>query len=139
MTTKDQLDKLSSQWVIYQNEKLFINSATISSAGIITFKTNKRQFSLPEEYFNIADFQIMEKETENKYLAAPVKPASDVIASTIIGTNASELTTILMDNIKRIQSDAGYIAQAEAINNNVKSIIEVAKAQIDAFKVMKGI
>lgn len=139
MTTKEQLDKLSSQWVIYQNEKLFINSATISNAGIITFKTNKRQFSLPEEYFNIEDFQIMEKETENEYLAASVKPASDVIASTIIGTNASELTSILMDNIKRIQSDAGYIAQAEAINNNVKSIIEVAKAQIDAFKVMKGI
>lgn len=139
MTTKHQLDKLSSQWVIYQNEKLFINSATISNAGIITFKTNKRQFSLPEEYFKIDDFQIMEKETQNEYLAAPVKPASDVIASTIIGTNASELTTILMDNIKRIQSDAGYIAQAEAINNNVKSIIEVAKAQIDAFKVMKGI
>ena len=139
MTAKHQLDKLSSQWVIYQNEKLFINSATISNAGIITFKTNKRQFSLPEEYFNIEDFQIMGKETENKYLAEPVKPASDVIASTIIGTNASELTSILMDNIKRIQSDASYIAQAEAINNNVKSIIEVAKAQIDAFKVMKGI
>ena len=62
MTTQQQLDTISNKWVMYQNEKIFINSATLTKAGLIKFKTNKQQFTLVEEDFNINDFEIMAQE-----------------------------------------------------------------------------
>lgn len=130
-----ELTEIERNHVEFKGEKFYIERFDIQT-GIIRIYTNRRTLIINEEDFDINDFKMMDKgETfDNPYLPSPVDP----IKSTIIGTNAGELTNILMDNIRKIKEDPGYIAQADAINNNVKSIIDVAKAQIDAFKVMKG-
>ena len=130
-----ELTIIEKNQVEYKGEKFYVERFEIQN-GLIRVYTNKRTLIINEEDLDINDFKILDKpsQTENPYLPIPVDP----ISSTIIGTNAGELTNILMDNIKKIKEDPGYIAQADAINNNVKSIIDVAKAQIDAFKVMKG-
>lgn len=43
---------------------------------------------------------------------------------------AVQLKTILMDNIEKIKTDKEYIPQAQAINDNVKTVIDLAKTEV---------
>lgn len=58
--------------------------------------------------------------------------ASQAIMQSV--TNADELERILMDNIKKVQTNPEYIKQATAINNNVNSIININKMKLDFAK-----
>jgi hypothetical protein len=49
-----------------------------------------------------------------------------------------DLATILMGNIKKLQDDASFIDQSKAINETAKNIIELKKAQVEAFKAVRG-
>ena len=50
---------------------------------------------------------------------------------------ALEVKDILMDNIRKVQTDRNYIPQAEAIRENVDTLIELAKTEIAYVAVMK--
>lgn len=41
-------------------------------------------------------------------------------------------------NIKMVQLDKAYIPQATEVNNQIKSLIEIGKMEIEAFKLIKG-
>lgn len=47
---------------------------------------------------------------------------------------ANELITILKDNIAKVKVSPNYIKQAQAINNNVNSILHVQKLKLDMIK-----
>ncbi len=49
-----------------------------------------------------------------------------------------DVKSIIKNNIEKVQSDKSYIPQAMEVNNQIKSLIEIAKMEIDAFKVLKG-
>jgi len=62
-------------------------------------------------------------------------------AVTIFGKNKSELNSLLTaikENIELIKKDDKNIPKAKAINESVKSIIEVFKLEIDAVKITKN-
>lgn len=46
----------------------------------------------------------------------------------------SDLKTILMDNIQKVQVDEDYINQARSINQSVGNVIKLAKMQLDLLK-----
>lgn len=46
----------------------------------------------------------------------------------------SDLKTILMDNIQKVQVDEEYINQARSINQSVGNVIKLAKMQLDLLK-----
>lgn len=54
------------------------------------------------------------------------KPKIEALSAT------AELKNILMDNIRKLSKDRTYIHQSAAINDTVKTIIEVAKTEIQA-------
>lgn len=43
---------------------------------------------------------------------------------------ATELKDILLDNIKRVQSNPEYVKQATVINNNVNTLVNLTKLQM---------
>lgn len=47
-----------------------------------------------------------------------------------------DLQEILMDNIKKLKGDKDYIPQAQEINANVRSMIDLAKAEIEYMKTL---
>ena len=137
MTPQDHLSTLQKQWVIYQEQKIFINSATLSKAGLITFKTNKQQFILPEEDFLIEDFEIMEqtpKTQDNQYLATPVQQDTQSVQ---IFNNTNSIISTLMESINNVKNGTN-IEQAQTINDLSKTVIEAVKTQVLAVKVMQG-
>lgn len=137
MTTQDHLSTLQKQWVIYQEQKIFINSATLSKAGLITFKTNKQQFILPEEDFLIEDFEIMSNTPttqDNQYLSAPTQQDTQSVQ---IFNNTNSIISTLMESINNVKNGTN-IEQAQTINDLSKTVIEALKTQVLAVKVMQG-
>lgn len=137
MTNQDHLSTLQKQWVIYQEQKIFINSATLSKAGLITFKTNKQQFILPEEDFLIEDFEIMAQTPttqDNQYLATPVQQDTQSVQ---IFNNTNSIISTLMESINNVKNGTN-IEQAQTINDLSKTVIEAVKTQVLAVKVMQG-
>jgi hypothetical protein len=49
-----------------------------------------------------------------------------------------DLIAILKNSITKIQANPGYINQTKAINNDVNSIINIAKLKLDLFKQTKA-
>ena len=137
MTIQEQLKTLHGKWVEYQGEEIFINSTSVSRSGIIKFQTNKQQFHLPEEDFNLEDFKVMQKE-ENKYLETPVNQSQEIAQGAQIFNNTNSIITTLMESINQVKQGTN-IEQAQTINDLSKTVIEAVKTQVLAVKVMKGI
>lgn len=66
-------------------------------------------------------------------LTPALQAKQDTIVSPVNST-ISQLQTILLDNIEKVKKDANYIPQAKAINNDVNSIINLAKIQVMLIK-----
>lgn len=65
-------------------------------------------------------------------LNVPTIVDKPVEAPQMLGTPglAGNLREILLDNIERLKNDKEYIPQAEAINENVKTMIDLAKTEV---------
>ena len=70
---------------------------------------------------------------------AVVHKAGEAV-KTVIGDNASKLNEILMDNIKKLVEDPSpaNLSRSKEIRENVRGIVDIAKTQIEMFKVTKG-
>jgi len=51
---------------------------------------------------------------------------------------SNKLIDICNDNIEKVQKDKAYIPQAQAVNNNVNSILHIAKLRLDVMKHFKA-
>jgi hypothetical protein len=87
--------------------------------------TYDRGFGAAEEFLS-AWVEIISPEQAEEQKAVAV-----IVAETNL---VDDLTAILKDNIRKVQSDAKYIPQAQAINNNVNSIINLTKLKLDIYK-----
>lgn len=74
----------------------------------------------------------------------PIEDGVAVVQNQGVGLNPATLSTInslreiLMDNITKVRADKTYIEQSKEINSNVKSIIDLAKTEIEAIKLASG-
>lgn len=57
----------------------------------------------------------------------------------IENSSLQDLTTILMDSIKKVQGDPEYVKQASSINDSAKQIIEIKKTQLEMVKLIKDL
>lgn len=137
MNLLQQLAKLEKQQVRYKNEEYYIKSYSLER-GLITIQTNKESIFINDNEFKPSAFEIMnqeqvtptkQQEPVNPYLE-PVQPTKTVISGAEM-----DIKGIIENNIKRIQEDKGYIEQAGAINDQIKTLIDLAKTQILASKV----
>lgn len=49
-----------------------------------------------------------------------------------------DVKAIIKANIQKVQEDKTYIPQASEVNNQIKSLIEISKMEIEAFKIIRG-
>lgn len=136
MNILKDLAKLDKQQVFYKNEEYTISAYEIER-GIVKIYTDKKTLFINDNEFSIKDFKIMEQITtqsvavqqdQNPYLIPP-QPIKTVISGAEI-----DIKAIITHNIENIQKDKGYIDQASAINDQIKTLIDLAKTQILASK-----
>jgi len=58
---------------------------------------------------------------------------------TMVGTTGVEIKNILLENIRNVNKDKSFVPQAAAVNNSVKQLIDLAKAEIEMFKLMANV
>ena len=49
----------------------------------------------------------------------------------------NQLQNTLLETIKKVQEDAGYISQAQAINDTIKQVIDLEKVKIQTIQLLK--
>lgn len=63
-------------------------------------------------------------------VSLPEKPQPLVLPAVQALSDTAELKDIVMDNIKQLKSNSAYIPQAQAINESIKVLVEMAKTEI---------
>jgi hypothetical protein len=54
----------------------------------------------------------------------------------MIFQSGQEIKNLLLENIKKVNNDPSFIPQAQEINSNIKSIIELAKTEVEYLKAL---
>ncbi|MBC8053771.1 MAG: hypothetical protein H7Y13_11970 [Sphingobacteriaceae bacterium] len=65
----------------------------------------------------------------------PAVNQSAVLENTIIGKNSSFIAETIQETITKLKESPSFIAQAEAINSQMKTLVEMGKAEIEGYKV----
>jgi hypothetical protein len=88
------------------------------------------------------DIIILNSDLDESLRQIEVSPRQDLEviapAPSVIRTNASNLAKIIMDNITKLKSDKEYISQAQEINNAAKTMIELAKVEVEYMKTINS-
>lgn len=113
-----------------------------------TIKTDKnsysRKFSSADDFFkywfekeqNLQLDKVHDK-LNGKHLPDGVLVKTDLTVYEKESALADDLIAILKSSITKVQNNPGFINQAKAINNDVNSIINIAKLKLDLLKQMK--
>lgn len=132
-----------------KKEYLIKSSDCKETAKIIRIQTDKEDLTIFkedfEEIYKSLEFITQVKELEEMGQALEVqnqsnmsiahKPIDSIQKSTLIGSNGGEIANILMDNIRRVQEDPKFIAQAQATSDVAKTYIDLCKTEIDMYRV----
>ena len=121
--------------------KLF--SYNLKEHRILRFKITEERVWIVTD---LDDFNILHSEAKDllenflpideKDPFLPSAPQKQVaLPQTSISENAAKLSEIIMGNIEKVKEDAGFIPQANAINDQLKSLIELGKAEVEGLKV----
>lgn len=99
----------------------------------LTLATDRKVFEIEND--ELTDFfdEVLDVDAETESLEQVRKEIQSVSNKTVL----KGLSEILFDNIQKIQESPHYIEQADAINNQAKSIINIAKVEIGLMKLMK--
>ena len=57
----------------------------------------------------------------------------------LIQRSGSKIEDILLDNITKIQKDADYLEQAKEVNSNVRTLIDLAKTEVEYMKTIASL
>ncbi len=116
----------------YKNERHHILRYSISH--VVKIITDRSDITIMMDDFQqvISTFhEVPESE------AVQVMGATGLQHQTVINSSGIELKNTLMDSIRELKRNKGYTAQASAINETVKTIIDLAKVEVEMIKVMR--
>lgn len=95
--------------------------------GRVTVITDKKEFDRPID----AAMEFLEQfEPIPGRAVAVVQDQPNLPQMQVNSSVISELKDVLMDNIRKVKEDKNYIEQAEAVRQNVESVIGLAKTEI---------
>lgn len=134
MNMEEKLRTLESMIGCYyrhEGQKKMVRNVTVSG-NIVTVITD------------FDDIQIYLDDLENELQAFSKIKENWLVKNELLtevalssGSIYNQMNSTLLDTIRKIQEDPGYIPQAEAINGTMKSIIELEKVKIATLALLK--
>lgn len=105
---------------------------------VLSFKLDEQKLTIvtEEEWIEVDRFKALAELKE--FLPAEPGQQLAIVKPSIDGTVVGQLRDELMENIRKVRKDPNYIPQAAEINSNVKTIVDLAKAEIEMVKTLKG-
>lgn len=130
---EQQLHKLLNKTLLYGNKLVEIKGYRIDEERErVYLHSNERENHWDRPYDGVMG--LLNEFQEVKGDMVKIDPVANAI--TAANGMAGELKDILMDNIKKVQNDAGYIKQATVINNNVNTLVNLTKLQLSHAKMV---
>ena len=137
---KDLNQKMLNRLVSIKGRSFMYRADTIHvvdyrpEGGKVTIVTDKKWFDFSYEKIEgfLNELLPVEQDAENERGMLMVRQAKTTTSS------INELRTVLMNSIEQVQKSKDYIPQAQEINSNVKSIIDIAKTEIEVLKILKS-
>lgn len=131
----DQLESMKGKTYLYGARiHCVLNIIRDNENSKVLIKTNLDEYV--RSYESISEFLNYWKEADGSQPVTTTNNAMVVMEKE--NAMVDKLTGLLMDNIEKVQKDPNYIKQAQSINNNVNSIINLTKLKLDVFKQTKG-
>lgn len=133
MRTEQKIQSILNKEMLYGNRIIVIESYIMNHERqrVYLKTTEGQEFDRPFE--SIGSFLKELQPVKNEEREVAVKRAN--FDSAI--TDVHELKAILIDNIRKVKNDPGYIKQATAINNQVNTFVNITKLQLDYAKQVK--
>ena len=120
-----KLAQMRGNAYIYRGTYYEINDGMMVD-GLVILSTNKLMLRFSELEF---------LQEHSSFLATSKESAEIVVhQNTPLNGMAKTVKDTIMDSIKKIQNDANYIKQAEAINRSVNTLVNIAKLELQAKK-----
>lgn len=132
-----KLEAMKGKTFSYASKILYVISYAIDEQREkVIIKTNlgdhERSYESIDEFLSYwspaQNINALTVQNENNTVAVMIEQENSL---------AEEMISILKDNIQKVRTDKNYIPQAQAINNNINSIINVKKLQLDVYKQFK--
>lgn len=123
-----KLAQMRGNAYIYRATYYEINDAMMVD-GLVLLSTNKLMLRFSELEF-LQEF--------NNFLPTAKESTEIVVATqatqTPLNGMAKTVKDTIMDSLKKLQEDPKYIAQADAINRSVNTLVNIAKLELQAKK-----
>lgn len=138
----DTLLEMKGKTFVYGNKPYkILNYSIDDNREKVSIQTDKkffeRNYDSVEEFLKYFEPIIEPEETETQPEVLVITNQVSTEVFTEKNDLAKDLIGILRENIEKVRKDKNYIPQAQAINNNVNSIINVTKMQLDVYKHFK--
>lgn len=130
--TLKKLENMIGNTYKYEGRKVTVNDVKINGS-IATLKTNGEDIQITIDDFFDNDLEEFHLIKENGLMKHPT--IVDAVLQN--GTMYEKLQSTLLETIDKLQTDKEYIPQAEAINNTLKSIIDLEKVRVSTFALLK--
>ena len=110
---------LNKNWMYNtRNHKLLSYKLTEDKVILVTDK----------EWIDVPITKINQKLSE--FLPAPEEVQSEMSVILFKGNGKASLKDLIYENIEKIKADTAYIPKAKALNEQVKTVIEMAKLEL---------
>jgi hypothetical protein len=134
--TTEQIKNLVGKKIFYFAKDYEV-LAVYDNGTNITVATDKKMFTIEQN--KVVDFYksveiIGEVKSVQKIQATETAMET---AKAIDKSKLNSLTDILFESIKKIKEDKEYIPQADSINSQAKTIIDIAKTEIEMIKLLR--
>ncbi len=129
MKIKEKLDMMVGKLYMYEKENhRVLGWNFVGETVTITTDIGSISFLFPDADQKLSEFLKVEDSL------APISNNFEQYRPAVLGSVASELKDVLVDNIRKVQADKDFIPQAQAINDQAKSIIDLAKLEVEFIK-----
>lgn len=126
MKLEERLEKMIDKSFMHNGFECRVISFKVFSEEVIIV-TNKGWKTFPITKINAELEKFLPIEPENQKTEA-------VVLSTV-NQNKEALSKTVMENIEKLKKDPTYIPQAKVVNEHIKTMIAMAKLELDILKI----
>jgi hypothetical protein len=132
----NRVTQMLGHYFMYNNKRVKVESFRPATSKVII---HTDLVNVPIDYADfdneIAQFIPVESSSKEVSTTEAQLPVNKQIPTpSVITDNSEKLSTLIFENIDKINADPKNIAQASAVNEQVKSFIELGKTQIEMLR-----
>lgn len=131
MRNAERFNKMIGNTYLYRTEQYTVMNVIYIEDDLYDIETDKRTIRMNADLIS-KEFLPVQSSTRKKNSAALMKYLPD--DKTIV-----DLSAVLTENIRKLQTDPKFIEQARAINEQAKTLIDLKKLQLDVIKTARDL